>query len=67
MNDVGELKNAIRDMLTLNKEARIPLGVHRLLYDMLKCKICLSVPMTPPIIISRCYKTVVGCEKCVAK
>ena len=42
MNDVGELKNAIRDMLTLNKEARIPLGVHRLLYDMLKCKICLS-------------------------
>ena len=67
MNDVGELKNAIRDMLTLNKEARIPLGVHRLLYDMLKCKICLSVPMTPPTIISRCYKTVVGCEKCVAK
>ena len=48
MDDVGELKNAISDMLTLNKEARIPLGLHRLLHDTLKCKICLSVPMTPP-------------------
>ena len=65
IDDVGELKNAISDMLTLNKEARIPLGLHRLLRDTLKCKICLSVPMTPPIIISRCCKTVVGCEKCV--
>ena len=65
MNDVDELKNAISDMLTLNKEARIPLGLHWLLCYTLKCKICLSVPMTPPIIISKCCKTVVGCEKCV--
>ena len=28
IDDVGELKNAISDMLTLNKEARIPLGLH---------------------------------------
>ena len=33
MNDVGELKNAISDMLMLNKETRIPLGLHRLLRD----------------------------------
>ena len=62
IDDVGELKNAISDMLTLNKEARIPLGLHRL--TCLSAK-SLSVPMTPPIIISRCCKTVVGCEKCV--
>ena len=65
MDDVGELKNAISDMLTLSKDARIPLGLHRLLRDALKYKYHLLVPVTPPIIISRYCKTVVGCEKCV--
>ena len=65
MDDVGELKNAISDMLTLSKDARIPLGLHRLLRDALKYKYRLLVPVTPPIIISRYCKTVVGCEKCV--
>ena len=39
MNDVGKFKNAISDMLMLNKKARIPLPLHRLLRDTLKCKI----------------------------
>lgn len=65
MCDVGELKSAVSDILTLSKETKIPLGLHWMLRDTLKCKICLSVPMTPPIIVSKCCKTVVGCEKCV--
>ena len=65
MCDVGELKSAVSDILTLSKETKIPLGLHQMLRDTLKCKICLSVPMTPPIIVSKCCKTVVGCEKCV--
>lgn len=65
MCDVGELKSAVSDILTLSKETKIPLGLHRMLCDTLKCKICPSVPMTPPIIVSKCCKTVVGCEKCV--
>ena len=64
MCDVGELKNTVSDILTLSRETKVPLGLHRLIRDTFKCKICLTVLMTPPI-ISKCCKTIVGCEKCV--
>ena len=63
--DVDSMKDAIQEILHLNNKAKLPIGLQRILRDAFRCKICLKVPITPPIIMSKCYKTVIGCEGCV--
>ena len=49
----------------LTEKAKLPIGLERVLRDVFQCKICLSVPITPPVIMSKCCKTLIGCEGCV--
>ena len=63
--DVDSMKDAIQEILHLNNKAKLTIGLQRILRFAFRCKICLKVPITPPIIMSKCCKTVIGCEGCV--
>lgn len=59
------MKEVIKDFLHLNEKSRLPMGL-RLIRDAFQCKVCLSIPINPPpVIMSKCCKTVIGCERCV--
>ena len=63
--DIDTMKEAIQDILHLNEKSKLPMGLQRLIRDAFQCKVCLSIPINPPVIMSKCCKTVIGCERCV--
>ena len=63
--DRDTVKDAVQEILHLNSKAKLPIGLQRVLRDMFQCKICLSVPITPPVNMSKCCKTLIGCEGCI--
>lgn len=73
--DVSHLKQ-LKDMMTaikasndtilqLTKDSKVPLGLKKLLTDALKCHICQAVPFKPSIVMTKCCKSILGCESCV--
>ena len=63
-----EMKGNRKDIslvLTLSKGMKLPPGLHTLLHDTLKCNICQSSPIRPPVMFTRCCKSILGCERCV--
>ena len=50
-------------ILPLNGRSKLPLGILSLLRDAFQCKICLGIPVKP--IVSKCCKTIIGCDRCV--
>ncbi len=69
MNDMKEaidsMKEAIDDILHLNEKSKLPIGLQRIIRDTFQCKVCLRIPMKPPVIMSKCCKVVIGCDRCV--
>lgn len=65
LNDVCEIKDTLADMMSLGESCKVPLGVKRLIQNAFKCSICHCVPIRPPVIITKCCKTILGCETCV--
>ncbi|KAL5509366.1 hypothetical protein EMCRGX_G004736 [Ephydatia muelleri] len=63
-HDVAAIHEKTDAIMSLTKDAKIPLGLKKLLNDALKCHICTSV-MKPPLIIAKCCKTLIGCEECI--
>ena len=63
--DVDAMKEAIKDILHLNENSKRPMGLQRLICDAFQCKVCLAIPIKPPVIMSKCCKSVIGCERCV--
>ena len=64
-DDVAFIKDTLTDMMTLNAESKLPMGLKRMLRDTFKCHICHSIPAKPPLIITKCCKNMLGCEACV--
>ena len=62
--DLCTIKDAVLDIQGINERSPLPIGLRRLLRDSFMCKICHS-SLSPPIIMSRCCKTIIGCESCV--
>lgn len=65
---VAEVKGMRKDLdaiLCVSKGMKLPPGLYQQLADTFKCQICLSTPMKPPVIFTRCCKNLLGCEKCV--
>ena len=62
---ISDLKQDVSQILQVNKEMNVPLGLYKALSDVLKCKICHSIPMKPLLIYMRCCKSIVGCEECI--
>ena len=63
--DIDNVKEAVKDIMHLNDKAKIPMGLQRIIRDTFQCKICLRIPIRPPVIMSKCCKTIIGCETCV--
>ena len=52
-------------MMELTENSVIPLGLCQLMRDNFQCKICHIVPVKPPVIITKCCQSILGCKKCV--
>ena len=62
--DVASIKENTNMVLALTRDLKMPLGLKRLLNESFLCHICRNC-MTPPIILSKCCKSIIGCETCV--
>ena len=65
ISHVSEIKESLDNVMTLTEETPIPLPLKRILQDSFTCVVCHASPMKPPILISKCCKTILGCETCI--
>ena len=65
LSEVGNIKDSLLDMFSLTENSHIPLGLKRVIRDTFQCTICRQVPIHPPVIVTKCCKTILGCETCV--
>ena len=65
--DISEIKDNIVEIMSLSISSHIPIALRHIIRDSFRCKICLCVPMKPPVIVSKCCKTLLGCDSCVNK
>ena len=63
--DIESIKESIQDIWHLNETSKVPMGLQRIIRDAFQCKICLSIPIQPPVMMSKCCKVIIGCETCV--
>ena len=59
------VKSALTEVLHLSSSSKVPIALQRLIKDAFQCKICLSAPITPPVVMSKCCKCIIGCEHCI--
>lgn len=65
MSQLHEMKGMISDILQVNQEVSLPIGVVKLVRDAFMCKICHETPIKPPVIATKCCSTLLGCEACI--
>ena len=49
---------AIQDISHLNSKSKLPMGILRLIRDSFLCRICLGIPIQPPVILSKRCKSI---------
>ena len=59
------LKEIFEQTLLLTKDTPIPIGLKKSIKDHFKCIICLTSPLNPPVVVTKCCKIILGCEACV--
>ena len=64
-DDVLEVKSMLSRVLTVTENTKMPLSLQALFRDTFKCTICTGVPIKPPVIATKCCKSILGCEGCV--
>ena len=57
--------NMLKEITTVSSALPLPIKVIKLVNDAFKFKICLKLPMHPPIIGTRCCNTLLGCADCI--
>ena len=62
---VKGIRHDLNAVLALSKDTKLPPGLYAKLKDTFKCHICHSTPISPPVIFTRCCKSILGCEGCV--
>ncbi len=65
LSEVGCIKETLGEMMTLSTDSNFPMGLKRILRETFKCRICHTVPSKPPVIVTKCCKTILGCESCI--
>lgn len=65
VSQLDEMKRMINDILQVNQEVSLPIGLVKLVRDAFMCKICHETPIKPPVIATKCCCTLLGCEACV--
>ena len=64
-DDVSVIRETVTDMMSLTANCNLPLGLQRIIRDTFKCYICHSVPVKPPIIVTKCCENMLGCQECI--
>ena len=64
-DEVASIRDIMVDMMSLTADTNLPIGLRRILRDTFKCQICHSVPITPPVIVTKCCRNLLGCQACV--
>ena len=64
LEELGSIKESVEEAMSLTKYTKIPLGLKRIMRDTFKCQICYNVPIVPPVIVTKCCKTILGCSAC---
>ena len=64
MTDIQEIKSRFEENIKLTKDTPIPVGLKKS-KDHFKCRICLTSPLNPPVVITKCCRVILGCERCV--
>ena len=65
LEELSTIKDSLYEVTSLTKYTKIPLGLKRAIRDTFKCVICHRVPTVPPVIATKCCKTILGCSTCV--
>ena len=64
-DEVASIREIMVDMMSLTADTNLPMGLKRILRDTFKCQICHTVPIRPPVIITKCCRNLMGCQACV--
>ena len=64
LNSISAIQGRLDDVMSVTKDSKLPLGMKKAMYYGFKCSICTAI-MKPPIIFTKCCKTLLGCEPCV--
>ena len=64
-DEVASIRDILEDMMSLTPDTHILMGLQRVLRDTFKCQICHSVPVRPPVIVTKCCRNILGCQVCV--
>ena len=48
LSEVGGIKEALGEMMTLSADSSIPMGLKHILRETFKCRVCHTVPIQPP-------------------
>ena len=64
-SQVDEMKGMINDIVLVNQDVSLPVGIVKLVRDAFLCKICHEAPIKPPVIATKCCCVLLGCEACV--
>ena len=62
-----EVKSSIEDIFAISKDSKIPYGLLKVIKETFKCSICHCVPIKPPIIVTKCCKSILGCDACTKR
>ena len=65
LQEVDSIKTSTNNVLHLNEQLKVPLGLQRHMRDAFQCKICLCILSNPLVIISKFCMSILGCERCV--
>uniref|UniRef100_A0A1X7UDH1 RING-type domain-containing protein n=1 Tax=Amphimedon queenslandica TaxID=400682 RepID=A0A1X7UDH1_AMPQE len=65
VSELSVIKRSRNGMMEVKENSVIPLGLHRIMRDTFQCKIFHIVHVKPPVIITKCCQSILGCEKCV--
>ena len=63
-DEVACIRDMMADIMSLNANTNLPIGLRRVLQDTFKCQICHSVPVRPPVIVTKCCRNILGCQQC---
>ena len=64
-DEVASVRDIMADMMSLTADTNLPIGFRRVLRDTFKCQICHTVPVKPPVIVTKCCRNILGCQECV--
>ena len=67
LDEVQGVKASLVEMMALTQDSKVPIGLKRIIRDTFKCHICHTVPIKPPVIVTKCCKNILRCESCINK